>query len=267
MPVAAAESGNATAAPSIHLAGSFYYGDRRLFEDLRLTLAAGQWTCLLGPSGVGKSTLLKLFAGLLAEENHSEGNTDRDPTENAHFNGTIRSSDGGPLRERIAYMAQTDLLFPWLNLRQNVALGQRLRGRTPDWSRAEALMQSVGLAQHASKRPHQLSGGMRQRAALARTLMEDTPIVLLDEPFSALDARTRADMQELTFTALAGKTILLITHDPAEAARLSHHLYLMSAQGLHRHAIANGPPIRAVNDPSTLTAQAELLLALKRCTA
>ncbi len=235
--------------PGIRLTGSVHYGHHCLFRDVSLELPSGQWTCLLGPSGIGKSTLLKLLAGL--------------PT-GGQFDGEITASDGGATAGRAAYMAQTDLLFPWLDVKQNIMLGQRLRGGRPDTQRADTLLHKVGLAQHADKRPHQLSGGMRQRTALARTLMEDTPIVLLDEPFSALDARTRADMQEMAFTALNGKTLLLVTHDPAEAVRLSHQLYLMSTRGIALHTLQGAEPIRAIDDASTLAAQAALLLALKQ---
>ncbi len=237
-----------TSGVGVRLSGTVLHGDQCLFAGLSLELTAQQWTCLLGPSGVGKSTLLRLLAGL------SSG---------GEFSGKIVADDGLCVTDRIAYMAQRDLLFPWLNVKQNVMLGQRLRATTTDGARADALIRQVGLAEHIDKRPHQLSGGMRQRAALARTLMEDTPIVLLDEPFSALDARSRSDMQELAFAVLQGKTVLLVTHDPAEAVRLSHHLYLMSGQGLVAQTIKTAAPIRAVDDPATLKAQADLLLTLK----
>jgi len=232
----------------VRLSGAVHYDGEYLFDGLTLELAAGQWTCLLGPSGIGKSTLLRLFAGL------STG---------GEFTGEISAQDGRPVGDRISYMAQADLLFPWLNVKQNVVLGQRLRGEAKTTERADELIRRVGLGDHINKRPHQLSGGMRQRAALARTLMEDAPVVLLDEPFSALDARTRSDMQELAFKVLQGKTVLLVTHDPAEAVRLSHHLYMMSDQGLAAQSIKAAQPIRAVDDEATLKAQARLLVALR----
>lgn len=233
----------------VRLSGSVTYEGRYLFEGLSLELIAGRWSCLLGRSGVGKSTLLRLLAGL------SIG---------GQFSGKIVAEDGHPVNNRIAYMAQSDLLFPWLNVRHNVMLGQKLRGQHANVEHAVELIQRVGLGEHIDKRAHQLSGGMRQRVALARTLMEDTPIVLLDEPFSELDARTRSDMQELAFEVLQGKTVLLVTHDPAEAVRLSHHLYLMSEQGVTAQPCQAAQPIRAVDDAALLKAQADLLLTLRR---
>jgi putative hydroxymethylpyrimidine transport system ATP-binding protein len=232
----------------VRMSGSFHHAGRLLFEGLTMELAAEKWTCLLGPSGVGKSTVLRLLAGL------STG---------GEFSGKIVAEDGRGVAHRISYMAQSDLLFPWLNVRQNVMLGQRLRGEHSTERCAGEMIQQVGLGGHINKRPAQLSGGMRQRVALARTLMEDTPLVLLDEPFSALDARTRSEMQELAFGVLKGKTVLFVTHDPAEAVRLSHHLYLMSAQGLTEHTLELSEPIREVDDTRVLTAQAELLVSLK----
>ncbi|MEN0088582.1 MAG: ATP-binding cassette domain-containing protein, partial [Pseudomonadota bacterium] len=117
------------------------------------------------------------------------------------------------------------------------------------------------LADHRTKTPPQLSGGMRQRAALARTLMEDAELVLLDEPFSALDARTRADMQELAFELLEGRTKLLVTHDPAEAARLGQFVHIMERQGTVE-LMPPGDPIRAHHAPQKLAFEAQLFEAL-----
>lgn len=237
-----------TPAPAITLSGSASIDGAPLFAPLTLRLAAAQWTCLLGGSGVGKSTVLRLIAGLET---------------GAEFSGTITASDGSPVVARVSYMAQDDLLLPWASVAQNVALGARLRGEQVDPARLDDLLRRVRLSDHAAKRPAELSGGQRQRVALARTLMEDKPVVLLDEPFSALDARTRADMQELAAELLAGRTVLLVTHDPAEAARLGHSIQVMTAAGLTPVA----PPIaqmpRAVDDAATLECQAALLRMLR----
>ena len=234
--------------PQLRIRGGFRHGDAILFEGLDLVLEAGQWTCLLGPSGVGKSTLLRLVAGL---------NT------GGEFDGSIESTNSRPLREQVAYMAQSDLLLPWLNVRANVMLGSTLRGEVRKLERADQLIEEVGLGMHAEKRPHELSGGMRQRAALARTLMEDKPLLLLDEPFSALDARTRSEMQELAFEVLMDRTVMLVTHDPSEAARIAHRVYLLTETGLHQPGFTGRPPIRAVDDPEALDIQSRLFSALR----
>jgi len=129
--------------------------------------------------------------------------------------------------------------------------------------RVDQLINKVGLGRHAEKRPHELSGGMRQRAALARTLMEDKPLLLLDEPFSGLDARTRSEMQELAFEVLADCTVMLVTHDPGEAARIAHSVYLLTEKGLYQPDVVAQPPIRAFDDPETLDIQSRLFGALR----
>lgn len=220
------------------LAGRFEIAGRSLFSEITLELGQGEWTCLLGPSGCGKSTILRLFAGLET---------------GGAFVGHIDDIAG-----KVAYMAQSDLLAPWLDVTANVTLGARLRGETPDIARAEDLIARVGLAGHEHKRPAELSGGMRQRAALARTLMEDRPYALLDEPFSALDAATRAQCQELAFELLAGRTVLLVTHDPAEAARLSHQVHVLGAAGITQSLRPEGTPIRDPGAAQTLAAQVAL---------
>lgn len=235
-------------APAVTLSGRFTFGDETLFDDLTLFLPGGQWTCLLGQSGVGKSTVLRLLAGL--------------PT-GGSFDGRIVCDDGLPVSDRLAYMAQSDLLAPWLSVRENLQLGHRLRGEPVGSKRVEVLLEQVGLHEHAHKRPAELSGGMRQRAALARTLMQDGALVMLDEPFSALDAKTRAEMQELSFELLAGRTVLLVTHDPVEASRLGHHILLLTRHGLHTAGAPSAPPVRAVDDLDMLAHQAGLLKLLR----
>ncbi len=189
-----------------------------LFVDLNLTLPAGKWTCLLGKSGCGKTTLLRQLAEL------NEDSVD--------WHGKLVTSDNKPLTERIAYMAQQDLLLPWLSVMDNICLSYHF-GSHPsplDSDKAIKLLQAVGLEEYASAMPDQLSGGMRQRVALARTLMQDKPLVLMDEPFSALDAVTRHKLQTLSAELLQNRTVLLITHDPQEALRLGHNIYIMSGR-------------------------------------
>lgn len=204
-------------APSLTIKGDAHIGNQLIFKAACLDIPAGAWTCLLGRSGVGKTTILKLIAGL---------------DEHITFTGDMSSSDGNPLAGRIALMSQTDNLLPWLSVRGNIMLGSRMRLEHSQSEQADALIERVGLTEFSDRKPHTLSGGMRQRVALARTLMEDRPIMLLDEPFSALDAGLRAEMQELAAELFTGKTVLLITHDPAEAARMGDRLYLMTGFGI-----------------------------------
>lgn len=241
--------GSSGPAPGVRLRGTGRIDGAVLFAPLTLDLVPGGWTCLLGGSGIGKSTLLRLIAAL--------------PT-GARFDGSITASDGQPLAGRIAYMAQDDLLLPWLDVTGNVLLGATLRGTEPPRSAARDLIDRVGLAPHATKRPAELSGGQRQRVALARALIEDRPVVLLDEPFSALDARLRADLQDLAARMLAGRTVLIVTHDPAEAARLGHRIELMTASGLQRIPAPPSPPIRDAGADETLHFQADLLTRMRQ---
>lgn len=225
----------------VTLTGQVRMDGRALFPPIRLVLEPGSWTSLLGPSGVGKSTLLRLLADL--------------PT-GGRFEGEIGN------RPPAALMAQDPGLMPWLNVRQNAGLGSRLRGEVVDADRLDRILQSTGLHEHALKYPTALSGGQRQRVALARTLMEDRPLVLLDEPFSALDARMRLAMQDLTAGLLAGRTVLMVTHDPAEAARMSDHIVVLTEDGIAHEPAPAGPTPRRSTDPDTLACQAALLARL-----
>lgn len=237
------------AAPAIHVSGQYDIADQRIFGPIDLTLHAGQWTCLLGQSGVGKSTLLRLIAGLDCV---------------GAFSGTITTTDGATHEGRISLMAQSDLLLPWLSVLENIVIGNRLRGTEPDFGRAENLIAKVGLTAYRNEKPAALSGGMRQRAALARTLMEDRPVALLDEPFSALDAGTRADMQDLAADVLKGKTVLLVTHDPAEAVRLGHQITVLTPDAAIQWQPPATEPIRDQYAAETTACQAALLDHLRR---
>jgi putative hydroxymethylpyrimidine transport system ATP-binding protein len=225
---------------------ALHYGGQVIFEGLDFTIAGGRLTALLGPSGVGKTSLLRIIAGL-----------------EAPFAGSVSASDAAPLGGRVAYMAQQDLLLPWARVIDNVMLGAKLRGAKAEPERAMDLLARVGLAERAQALPAELSGGMRQRAAIARTLYEQRPIVLMDEPFSALDAITRAKIQDLAAELLAGCTTLLITHDPLEACRLSHHLLVLAGvpARLGKALDLAGLPPRAP-DVALLQTQAELMKML-----
>ena len=235
-------------APGISFSGTATLDGAVLFQDVSLELVAGGWTCLLGTSGVGKTTILRMIAGFDTK---------------ARLAGHIEAGDGKALSDRIAYMAQEDLLLPWASVRDNVTLGARLRGERADTAQAEALIDRVGLAAHINKKPHALSGGQRQRVALARTLMEDRAVILLDEPFSALDAKTRSEMQDLAFELLENRTVLLVTHDPGEAARLADRIVVMSEAGLSDVPPPSASAPRAVDDGETLAAQGALMRQLR----
>lgn len=217
-----------TAPIAVHLhAARLSYRGAVIFEDLDLDLPAGRITCLLGPSGVGKTSLLRLIAGLTDNEGGDGGNGGGGTLPP----GTAVDQAGRAVQDRVAYMAQQDLLLPWASVLGNVLLGPRLRGEDRDpeiVQRARGLIAQVGLKGREEDLPARLSGGMRQRVALARTLLENRPIVLMDEPFSALDAITRFALQELAARLLAERTVLLVTHDPLEALRLGHRITVMA---------------------------------------
>ena len=233
---------------SLLFEGSAWVDEIQIFPRISFTMQAGSWTCMLGPSGVGKTTILRLIAGLESE---------------IVLDGRIELKEGGRLTGQISLMSQTDNLLPWLNATENVVLGSRLRGEKPNYDKANALIEKVGLIDHRKKKPYALSGGQRQRVALARTLMEERPIVLLDEPFSALDARVRAEMQELAAQHLQGKTILLVTHDPAEAARLGESILVLSMNGIKDVCPPEGGIIRAYDEHTVLACQGQLLRLLR----
>ncbi|HHF0532006.1 ABC transporter ATP-binding protein [Vibrio antiquarius] len=216
---------------------------------MNMTIPVGKWTVLLGRSGCGKTTILRYLAGLLDDQ--------------VDWHGELITTDGAALHDRIAYMAQQDLLLPWLNVLDNVCLSSRFsQEQAPEQNRQRALtlLSQVGLADYADAKPAQLSGGMRQRVALARTLMQDKPLVLMDEPFSALDAVTRHKLQTLSAELLKDKTVVLITHDPQEAVRLAHQLYVLQgtpAQAQHL-VVPDAKPPRALDGECAVLQQAIL---------
>jgi putative hydroxymethylpyrimidine transport system ATP-binding protein len=238
-------------APSIFLENlHLSYQNEILFEKLNLTIPSGKCTCLLGPSGIGKSTLLKLIAGLIPAKLSGE-----------FFHGLIRCDNSSPVSEQVAYMPQMDLLLPWLTAFDNALMGYRLRGSVPVsiLEHANHLFSLAGLENAKKKFPSELSGGMRQRVSLIRTLLEEKPVVLMDEPFSALDAITRFQLQTLTAKLLKNRTILLVTHDPLEALRLADTIVILSGKPARAHIMQlESTTPRDVNHPEVIQMQAEL---------
>jgi NitT/TauT family transport system ATP-binding protein len=193
----------------VHLAGvTRAFGDVRALDGVDLDVAPHEIVAVVGPSGCGKTTLLELVCGLQAPDA-----------------GSVRG-------DRAVLMPQRDGLLPWLSAIDNAALAPRLAGASRDAARAKAhpLFVAFGLEGFERARPHELSGGMRQRVAFLRTLLSGKPVLCLDEPFGALDALTRREMQDWLAQALARepRTVLLVTHDVEEAARLAHRVLVLS---------------------------------------
>lgn len=200
-----------------------------IYHEVELRLAANKVTCLLGQSGCGKSSLLKHLVGLhkSAFVNELAIQTNEDA-----------SLDVKKFRQSLAYMAQQDLLLPWLSVIDNVLLAYDLkRPMLKNKSqfdqtlkdRALSILEQVGLSDKADHNVSTLSGGMRQRVALARTLIQDKSIILMDEPFSSVDAITRDKLQQLSCHLFKNKTVLLVTHDPLEALIMGHNVLHFSS--------------------------------------
>ncbi len=188
-------------------------------RDVTLAFPAGSFNVIVGPSGCGKSTFLRMLAGLDT------------PTSGELVFGDGRAEGSSPTN---ALVFQGRSLFPWLTLRQNVSYGLRLKGtsRAERGARADELLQLVGLRKFARVYPHQVSEGMRQRVAIARALAVDPDILLMDEPFGALDEQTRMILQEelLRIWEATGKTVVFVTHSLDEALVLADTIVVMSAQ-------------------------------------
>jgi ABC-type nitrate/sulfonate/bicarbonate transport system ATPase subunit len=184
-----------------------------------LTISPGRFVSLIGPSGCGKSTIFNIVAGLL------------EPT---HGRVLIDGTDSTGTIGRVGYMLQKDLLLPWRSVLDNVILGMEIQGVPLRQARQRALplLHRYGLTGFEYLYPNALSGGMRQRAALLRTLLFDTDVILLDEPFGALDAQTKLQMQEwlLGLWADFGKTVVFVTHDIEEAIYLSDEVHVMATR-------------------------------------
>src|SRR5690242_16185063 len=185
--------------------------------DVSFSVAAGEFVAILGPSGCGKSTLLSLISGILRAVSGA-----------VLIDGAPVS---GPMR-RVGYMLQQDYLLEWRTILENTLLGAEIQGADMPATRerARALLTQYGLGKFLDRLPRELSGGMRQRVALARTLLTEPDIVLLDEPFSALDSQTRIALADEISDVLRreGKTVILVTHDIPEAVSMADRILVMS---------------------------------------
>jgi NitT/TauT family transport system ATP-binding protein len=192
-------------------------GETEALSGMSFSVAPGEFVAIIGPSGCGKSTLLSLISGIVV------------PTE-----GSVLI-DGRPVlgpNRKVGYMLQQDYLFEWRTILENALLGAEIQGlpMTQARERASQLLSRYGLGQFLHHLPRQLSGGMRQRAALARTLCTEPDIVLLDEPFSALDSQTRLALADEITEILRreAKTVILVTHDIGEAVSMAHRVIVLS---------------------------------------
>lgn len=242
--------------PDIHLQNvSLSFRNQPVFSGINLHIPAGKCVALLGASGVGKTSLLRILAGL--------------STRDEHITGIIHASNNIPVHQQIAYMAQQDLLLPWLTTFENATLSLALSPHSQQeimhkTALTHHLLDQAGLSAVKDFYPHQLSGGMRQRTALVRTLVQEKPIVLLDEPFSALDTITRHHLQNLAVNMLKGKTIFFITHDPAEALRLADKIYLMEGSPANIHLLSepSSPIPRVMHERANINLHAEIFTRL-----
>jgi NitT/TauT family transport system ATP-binding protein len=200
----------------------------RVLDDISFETGEGEFLCILGPSGCGKSTLLRIIAGLLEPTRgdviYSGNNTDK------------------PLNSMVF---QEHGVFPWMNVIDNVAFGLEMRGipRKERYDQSLGFLKRVGLAQYATRNPHELSVGMRQRIAIARAFVNNPEILLMDEPFGSLDAQTRLILQDelLKIWSEHKKTVIFVTHDIDEAILLGDRVLVMtSTPGMIREAITVG---------------------------
>jgi len=210
-------TGAAIAVEGLHLS---FDGKSQVLADITLHVAEGEFVSLVGPSGCGKTTLLNLCAGLVPHRGE----------------GSIRVA-GGPPSEgnpQVAYMLARDSLLPWRTALENAAFGLQVRGVGADdrRARARAMLAEVGLAGQEEALPKALSHGMRQRTALARTFAMDATLLLMDEPFGALDAQTKLQLEDLLLRLCQQHrhTVLFVTHDLAEAVAVSDRVVVMSSR-------------------------------------
>lgn len=211
---------------------------KEVLRDISLAIREGEFVSFIGPSGCGKTTLLSIIAGLFPA---TEGNVYIDSEKLSASN-----------QSSIGYMLQQDYLFPWKTIEENVTIGLKIMEKSHKTHKvtANALLQEVGLPHVGNNYPRELSGGMRQRVALARTLAVNPKILLLDEPFSALDYQSKLKLEDLVVETLKTykKTAILVTHDIGEAIAMSERVVLFSANPGAVHKVFEIP--KALNELS-----------------
>ncbi len=217
-----------------------------VLENFQLHIATGKFTCLLGASGIGKTTVLKALAGL--------------------------HQGLAPLPPACTYIPQQGGLMPWMTVEQNACLPFLLQHNHIHKALADRCMEillQVKLDTYARALPQTLSAGMQQRVLLVRALLADQPLILLDEPLSALDFLHRLELQDLLIEYLSGKTVVMVTHDPLEAARMGQHIYVLGGRPLavHHHATCDEPYPRRVTADATVGMQQNLIQALQVASA
>ena len=259
--VVALRPGQAVPEPMVAVRGlsKIYPGGVEALNDISLDFPKGKLTTLLGPSGCGKTTLLKIIAGLMP------------PTSGEVSVGGRKVTGPGPER---AFVFQDFALLPWATVLRNVAFGLELRGmaRAEREAIAERHVAEVGLKGFENSYPHQLSGGMRQRVGLARALAVDAEVLLMDEPFSAVDEQTRRKFQEdlLALVAGKGKTFLFVTHSIEEAVYVSNRIVLLSrrpsrvSQIIEPQIPRDVAPDRIRRNPAYIDTVEEIWQGLKR---
>ena len=218
------------------------FGATAALADVTLELRAGELVAVVGPSGCGKTTLLRILAGLL-------------------------EADAGEVARsgRVVYMPQGDSLLPWRRTLANVTVGLELAGVADARGRARAELERFGLAGFERRFPRELSGGMRQRAALLRSFLAPSDALLLDEPFAALDALTREELREWLHEVWQAqrRSVLMVTHDVEEAAFLADRVYVLSARPARVRGIVDVSPVRP-REPEQLLGPSREIRALLR---
>ena len=221
---------------------------KKLFNNLNFDILENTSSALLGTSGVGKSTLLRCIADLEIENITS---------------GKIVLKEG----TNIAWLSQENSLYPWLSILDNIQLYHHLKGTKTKQTlqKAKELLSQVNMSEHCDKKTYELSGGQKQRIALARTLMQEANLILMDEPFSALDAITKIQLQDLTCQLLKNKTVVLVTHDPQEAIKLANHIYILKNQPVTIEEVATlqGTLPHQLSNEKLWNLQEELISKLK----